>query len=172
MLIVTKRVDYLDPSDGADLVRLLSEYAGIEHGDSTPDLSDIPRQLANFPTAFSVLAYADSTCSLAIGLVNCFFGFSTFRGKRLVNVHDVIVTRDYRGQGVSGVMLDEVEQIAIEQDCCRLTLEVLASNSPALKAYGKHGFARDPAHSDTDTLFLHKPLVAGSEGEQPVETGC
>lgn len=164
MPIVTKQVDYLDPTDCADLVRLLSEYARIDHGDSTPDLSGIPQQLAGFPTAFSVLAYADSSRRRAIGLVNCFFGFSTFRGRRLVNVHDVIVTQDHRGSGVSGAMLEAVEAIAREHDCCRLTLEVLASNLPALQAYRKHGFARDPAHSETDTLFLHKPLVAGSKG--------
>ncbi len=124
-----------------------------------PDMSDLPQQLASFPTAFSLLAYADSDQTVAVGLVNCFFGFSTFAGRSLVNVHDVIVTEKHRGKGVSGAMLEAVERIAVEHDCCRVTLEVLADNTPALRAYQKQGFSRDPAHPHTDTIFLRKSLV-------------
>lgn len=155
----TKRVSYQDPRDRADLLRLLDEYVRLELGDNPPDLSKIPDQLADFPTSFSVLAYADADQSTAIGLVNCFFGFSTFAGRRLVNVHDVIVTEPYRGKGVTGMMLDAVERVAQENDCCRVTLEVLASNTSAMRAYQKHGFVRDPGHPDTDTLYLRKTLA-------------
>ena len=41
-----------------------------------------------------------------------FFGFSTFKSRRLVNIHDVIVTETHRGQGVSAALLDAVEEIA------------------------------------------------------------
>ena len=158
MRIRTKQVDYRDRQDAADLIRLLSEYARLETGDGVPDLSGLPGQLADFPTAFSVLAYADTDPPSAIGLVNCFFGFSTFLGKRLVNVHDVIVTAEQRGQGVSGAMLEAVQQIAKANDCCRMTLEVYADNTPALRAYAKHGFTRDPAHPSVDSIFLRKSL--------------
>ncbi len=158
MPITTKQVSYDDPRDCADLVRLLDEYARLECGDDPPDVSNLPQQLAAFPTAFSLLAYADSGQATAIGLVNCFFGFSTFAGRSLVNIHDVIVTQQHRGTGVSGVMLDAVEEIAREHDCCRVTLEVHADNAPALRAYQKRGFTRDPAHPDSDTFFLRKSL--------------
>jgi GNAT superfamily N-acetyltransferase len=159
MPLATKRVQYDDPRDAADLVRLLSEYARHE-GHSTARLDERPRQLAEFPTAFSVLAYSDAEHRVAIGLVNCFFGFSTFTGRRLVNVHDVIVTESHRGRGVSGVMLEAVERIAMDHDCCRLTLEVYADNEPALRAYLKHGFTRDPARPAVDVYFLRKTLPA------------
>ena len=161
MSITTKRVCYDDPRDCENLVRLLSEYASLECGDDIPDMSAVPRQLANFPTAFSLLAYLDSDPTQAVGLANCFLGFSTFAGRSLVNVHDVIVTADHRGKGISGAMLEAVERIALEHDCCRITLEVLADNLPALRAYQKQGFSRDPAHPDTDTLFLRKPMIDG-----------
>jgi len=160
MPITTKRVSYDDPRDCANLVQLLDEYALLECGDHPPDLSNLPRLLADFPTAFSVLAFTDAKQTTAIGLANCFFGLSTFTGRSLVNVHDVIVTQSQRGRGVSGVMLDAVEQIALEHDCCRVTLEVHADNAAALRAYKKHGFSRDPSHPDTDTLFLRKSLPA------------
>ncbi len=139
MPITTKRVSYDDPRDCENLIQLLGEYARLECVDDPPDLSHLPHQLANFPTAFSLLAYADSDQSVAVGLVNCFFGFSTFAGRSLVNVHDVIVTEKHRGKGVGGVMLEAVERIALEHDCCRVTLEVLADNTPALRL-SKTGF--------------------------------
>jgi GNAT superfamily N-acetyltransferase len=157
MPVTTKQVDYADPRDSEDLIRLLGEYARLDNGHQPPQIDRICQQLASFPTAFSVLAYEDSS-QTAIGLVNCFFGFSTFAGRRLVNVHDVIVTGTHRGKGVTGAMLRAVEKIAIAHDCCRLTLEVYADNSPALRAYEKHGFGRDPARPETDTLFLRKPI--------------
>jgi len=158
MPITTKLVDYENPRDCRDLVRLLGEYASLENGDDNPDLSGLPRQLAEFPTAFSLLGYADQDPPIAVGLINCFFGFSTFYGRRLVNVHDLIVTQQHRGKGVGGALLQAVEKIAREHDCCRLTLEVYANNAPALRAYQKHGFSRDPAHPNIDTLFLRKSL--------------
>lgn len=155
----TRRVNYHNQRDAEDLIRLLSEYATLETGQQDPDLSDLPMLMADFPTAFSLLAYDTGEPELAIGLVNCFFGMSTFHGRKLVNVHDVIVTADRRGQGVGGALLEGVERIAREHDCCRLTLEVYADNAPALRAYEKHGFTRDPAKPEVDVLFLRKSLV-------------
>ncbi len=152
-----KRVDYQDAKDAADLLRMLREYARFENCDR-PELDEIPVKLAGFPTAFSVLAYAEPSQLEVIGLVNCFFGFSTFQLRPLVNIHDVIVTSRFRGQGVAAAMLDEVEHIARTHDCCRLTLEVYADNAPARRAYGKHGFTRDPSHPDIDVHFLRKAL--------------
>jgi GNAT superfamily N-acetyltransferase len=152
-----KRVDYQDAKDAADLRRMLREYARFESCDR-PELDEVAGKLADFPTAFSVLAYAAPSRLEAIGLVNCFFGFSTFELRPLVNIHDVIVTSRFRGKGVAAAMLDEVEQIARAHDCCRMTLEVYADNGPARRAYTKHGFSRDPSHADVDVHFLRKAL--------------
>ena len=158
MHVTTKRVDYHDTDDCRDLKAMLGEYARYETGEEPPALEELPQQLANFPTAFSVLAYAEGDELRPIGLVNCFFGFSTFQGRRLVNIHDVIVTHECRGQGVASRMIDKVKEIALANGCCRLTLEVYANNEPAIRAYHKYGFSRDPAHPNTDVWFLRKTL--------------
>jgi GNAT superfamily N-acetyltransferase len=152
-----KQVDYQDPKDSADLTGLLREYAQFERCDR-PELSQIPEKLAGFPTAFSVLAYADRSRVEAVGLTNCFYGFSTFEMRPLVNIHDVIVTDRFRGQGVAAAMLSEIERMARSRGCCRLTLEVYEDNIPARRAYEKYGFIRDPSHPDVDVHFLRKPL--------------
>lgn len=157
MIFYAKQVDYHDSTDANELLRLFREYASFENCDR-PELSGAVAKLAEMPTAFSVLAFDHSHADRAIGLVNCFFGFSTFELRPLVNVHDLIVTSDYRGKGVAALMLEEVERIARAHDCCRLTLEVYADNTPARRAYEKHGFMRDPAHPDVDVHFLRKGL--------------
>lgn len=158
MSIRVQRVDYRDESDRKNLIRLIGEYIRFELGHEPPHVQGLPDQLADFPTAFSVLAFDDSQNGDAIGLINCMFGFSTFKGKRLVNIHDVIVTESHRGKGIASKMLNLVEQIALEADCCRLTLEVYEDNPAARRAYEKYGFTGDPVHPDVHTLFLRKSI--------------
>ena len=134
--------DYHNPGHAKAIVALMDAYARDPMGGAEP-LSEavmhnlVPR-LAALPHAFSVLAFAGEQ---AVGLVNCFMGFSTFVAQPLVNIHDVTVLADYRGQGISQAMLARVEQVARERGCCKLTLEVLEGNAPARKSYTKLGFA-------------------------------
>ena len=94
-----------------------------------------------------------------VGLVNCFEGFSTFKGKPLINIHDVIVSMRARGRGVARLMLQQVEAIARERGCCKLTLEVLEGNQPAQNSYravGFKGYELDPVMGRA--MFWEKPL--------------
>lgn len=140
---------YADPVHATALVDLLDQYARDPAGGSEP-LSAFARdrlaaELAARPTAFSVLAF---DAGLPIGLINCIEGFSTFACKPLVNVHDVVVIKGYRGHGVGRLMLERVRAIAQRRGACKLTLEVLDGNRSAIALYEKFGFAPyqlDPA---------------------------
>ena len=138
------RVDYADPVHASALVSLLDAYAHDPMGGGA-GLSDYAKThvvagLASRPQAFSVLAFAQNEDQMPVGLVNCIEGFSTFAAKPLVNIHDVIVLPDWRGQGVAGAMLEAVIHIARDRGACKLTLEVLSGNQNALRAYAKLGF--------------------------------
>ena len=138
------RVDYADPVHASAVVSLLDAYAHDPMGGGA-GLSDYAKThvvagLASRPQAFSVLAFAQNEDQMPVGLVNCIEGFSTFAAKPLVNIHDVIVLPDWRGQGVAGAMLEAVMQIARERGACKLTLEVLSGNQKALRTYAKLGF--------------------------------
>ena len=66
---------------------------------------------------------------------------------------------DWRGTGISQRLLAAVEQLAREQNCCKLTLEVLDGNVAARRAYAKYGFdgyQLDPAFGNA--LLLQKTL--------------
>lgn len=145
-----RRADYADARDAEALVMLLDAYArdpaGGRDGLSDFAKANLMRELAARPQAYSVLAFdADGS---AVGLVNCIEGFSTFKCKPLVNVHDVAVLASHRGRGIAEAMLAEAERIAGERGAVKMTLEVLSGNTPALRLYQRIGYAGyqlDPA---------------------------
>lgn len=162
MVTTVVEIDYLNATHADHFRQLLNAYAcdPFGAGKPLPDelLAIVPERLAEFPTAFSLIAYVDDQPA---GLANCFFGFSTFAGRKLVNVHDVVVLPDFRGRGVSRQLFNRIEEIARKNDCCKLTLEVLEKNDTAMAAYRKFGFANyelDPAAGRA--LFMDKKLVA------------
>ncbi len=127
---------------GKDIINLLSGYALDPMGGGevlTSYVKDnLINELSKLPHAFSVLAFKNDK---AVGLINCFEGFSTFACKPLINIHDVTVHKDYRGLGISQKMLAKVESTAKKKNCCKLTLEILSKNDIAQSAYQKFGFA-------------------------------
>lgn len=153
-------VDYSNPTHGQHLFQLLNEYASEPMGGGTPIDSDkqpgILAGLADFPTAFSLLVYADG---VPAALANCFFGFSTFAASRLINIHDLMVSKNFRGHGLSQLLLEKIEDKAKKTGCCKITLEVLSNNEVAKNSYLKFGFAGyelDP--SAGEAIFWQKKL--------------
>jgi len=161
------RADYGNPDHADALVRLLDAYARDPMGGGKPlsefALANLIPALAARPQAFSVLAFgcaSDGSNETPVGLVNCIEGFSTFACQPLVNIHDVAVLPDFRGQRVAEKMLVLVDEIARERGACKLTLEVLQGNAGALKLYRRVGFANyqlDPAAGQAQ--FLQKWLL-------------
>ena len=153
-------LNYQDVQQAQDMLFLLDNYALDPMGGSTA-LSqkvkdNLATELAKLPQAFSVICYVDDKPA---GLVNCFEAFSTFQCKPLINIHDVVVSDKYRGLGLSQKMLQQVEHIAIEKGCCKVTLEVLEGNQIARNAYIKFGFAGYELNPKMGkALFWEKPL--------------
>ncbi|UVJ45843.1 GNAT family N-acetyltransferase [Pseudomonas sp. LS1212] len=133
--------DYLNTVHARAIGDLLNHYAEdpIGGGEALPlhVRERVAGELAKRTNAFSFLAF-QGEC--AVGLVNCFEGFSTFACQPLINVHDVVVTASARGQGISRKLLERVEQVARVRGCCLLMLEVLEDNESAKVAYRKAGF--------------------------------
>jgi len=160
MKIEIKRADYRNPTQAKDLVTLLDAYARDPMGGGEPlgdeSRNNLVAKLAELANAFSVLCYVDDKPA---GLINCFVGFSTFKCKPVVNIHDVVVDAEFRGLGLSQQLMEAVAQIARELGACKLTLEVLEGNEVAKNAYLKQGFSGyelDPKMGKA--LFWEKPL--------------
>jgi ribosomal protein S18 acetylase RimI-like enzyme len=158
--ILVRLADYSNARDAAAVVQLLDAYAQDPAGGGEA-LSDAVKaalvpELAKRPQAFSVLAFDGDT---PVGLVNCIEGFSTFKCKPLVNVHDVSVLASYRGQRIAERMFAVAEQEALRRGAVKFTLEVLSGNQAARKAYlrmGFEGYQLDPAMGTAE--FMQKWL--------------
>jgi len=93
------------------------------------------------------------------GMAICMEGFSTFACMPLLNLHDVMVSAAFRGQGLAKRLLAQAEAVAVGLGCCKLTLEVLEGNAVAQAAYracGFEGYALDPAMGRA--MFWQKKL--------------
>lgn len=155
------QADYTNAQHASAMGYLLNEYAKdpMGGGAALPEsaLNNLAPQLAKRPHALTVLAFVDGKPA---GLMNVFEGFSTFKCKPLLNIHDITVLASFRGQGVSRHMFKFVEQLAVERGCCKITLEVLEGNTLAKQAYANFGFQSyelDPTLGKA--LFWEKPLL-------------
>ncbi len=142
-------VDLYDPTQTKIWLDLLDHYARDPMGGGE-GLSDYARlhlvhTIREVPGFHGGLAWLDGQ---AVGLVDCFAGFSTFAAKPLLNVHDIVVHASLRGRGIGQALLAWAEQRAGELGCCKLTLEVLSNNTRAMASYQQAGFVPyvlDPA---------------------------
>ena len=114
---------------------------------------DLPQKLREHPTCVVIVAIIDNQ---TVGVAVCFGGFSTFKAKPVLNVHDLAVLPSHRGKGVGTALLDAATERARELGCCKLTLEVIQSNTRAHQLYNRKGFV-DPTN-EGPSLFLEKPL--------------
>jgi len=142
------------------ILALTNAYAMDPMGNGGPlpaaTLDRLITGLRNHPTTLIFLAYLDGS---PVGIANCFRGFSTFAAKPLLNIHDLAVLPQSRGQGVGRELLRAVERKARELGCCKLTLEVLENNKRARQVYADFGFAQATYEESAGAaLFYAKPL--------------
>lgn len=122
-------------------IDLLEHYAhdpmGGGEGLSDYAKTNLVKQLENLSAFHGALAFWGEK---PVGLINCFVGFSTFAAKPLLNIHDVVVNANMRGMGIAQALLQWAENQARQLDCCKLTLEILSNNIPAMRSYERAGF--------------------------------
>jgi len=135
------RADYANADHAAAIVQMLRAYAMDPMGggeDLSPQVqAALVPGLAATPAASSLLAYVGDEVA---GLANLMTTFSSFGGKPLINIHDIVVAKDYRGTGVGRALFAEIDTVAHEAGACKVTLEVLEGNTPARALYASLGY--------------------------------
>src|SRR6476660_1646070 len=132
--------DFAKLSHQTAIIQLLDMYCCDEFGDGQP-LSAEAREnlipgLVKHGGARVFLAYEDDQ---PLGIAICLVGFSSFRGKPLINIHDIAVGPAARGKGIGRQLLTAVEQHARLLGCCKVTLEVRSDNVRAMGLYRSVG---------------------------------
>ena len=161
MTIRTVDLDFANADQVAQVLRILSVYA-MEDGGGNRQISQeiqtrLPQRLNDFPGR-EVLVALDGDES--IGVAICFTGFSTFNAMPILNLHDLAVLPQHRGKGAGSALLQAVTARARERGCCKVTLEVIATNDGAQRLYQRHDFHAPNAGS---TYFMEKPLLPADE---------
>ena len=151
---------YDNPSHARGIVDVLNSYASDPMGGGVPLANGVRKslvaELKARPWAVTLLALLDGEPA---GLLIAMEGFSTFKAQALMNIHDVAVVPTCRGKGIGQALFREIERVARNRDCCKLTLEVLSGNQRAMRLYEHLGFRAyvlDPEHGRAE--FWEKPL--------------
>ncbi|MDR0872609.1 MAG: GNAT family N-acetyltransferase [Prevotellaceae bacterium] len=98
--------------------------------------------LGNHPKAIVLLA---QNAEEFVGLLVAFENFSTFTAQPMLNIHDLIVLKEHRGQGIGKLLMNALIEEAENRHCSRITLEVRTDNQKAQTLYKSLGFeAPDP----------------------------
>jgi GNAT superfamily N-acetyltransferase len=143
-----------------DVVAMTKVYAQDVMGNDGPLSPEVLERLIpglrEIPTALIFLAYCEGR---AVGIATCFWGFTTFAARPLVNIHDFCVVPELRGSGVGRALLAAVEQKARERGCAKVTLEVQENNTSARQIYEAAGFSQ-AVHGEAagGALFYAKKL--------------
>jgi ribosomal protein S18 acetylase RimI-like enzyme len=153
---IVRLADLANSLHQAAIVDLLDMYCRDAFGDGRP-LSAVVRAklvpgLVQHGGARVFLAYENEQ---PVGIAICFVGFSTFKARPLINIHDIAVDPAFRGRGIGQALLAAVEEEARKLGCCKLTLEVRADNALAQQAYRKSGFGPS---SEPETWFWTRTL--------------
>lgn len=140
MSVTILQADFNNREHTEHIVNLTNAYAQDEMGGGTPLPEKVRKKLIAglqaMPTSLVLLAFDDGE---PVGIANCFWGFSTFHARKLINIHDLAVLPGARGKGVGKALINKVKEIARNAGCCKVTLEVL-ENNPARRLYEREGF--------------------------------
>lgn len=144
-----------NPADAGALVEILDSFArgpgGQNESLSAFARDNLVRGLREHPGATVFFVLVDDR---PVGAAVCMLTFSTFAAKTAINVHDLSVLPEFRGNGLGRALLAEVEAFARSRGYCKVTLEVHDSNDGAKKFYRELGFGP----WDRPTLSLYKDI--------------
>jgi GNAT superfamily N-acetyltransferase len=133
--------DLNNPDHASAVLQITNRYAKDPMGDGNPlpesIKTDLIRELKLFDHHIGFLAFVNGE---AAGLANCFYGFSTFKAARLINIHDIAVLPKFRSMGIGQALIGSVVKRAKEENCCKVTLEVREDNR-ARNLYEREGFS-------------------------------
>lgn len=142
------------------IIEIIDAYAREPVGGNAPLAAEVRERLASelksVPGLVIFLARCDAKPA---GVAVCFRGYSTFKAKPLLNIHDLTVRPESRNQGLGRALLHAITDYAETTHCCKITLEVRESNTGARRLYREFGFGDAGSEAEAmPTIFLEKPL--------------
>jgi GNAT superfamily N-acetyltransferase len=136
------RIEPATLEDLPSLVQLLMDLFAQE-SDFRPDYNSQLRGLRLIleqPSRGRVLVLRSA--NQIIGMINLLFTISTAEGGFVILLEDLIIHKDFRGQGFGGELLKYAMEYAKQKDFLRITLLTDRVSEESLAFFEKHGFQR------------------------------
>ncbi len=139
-----------DEKDFPAIFGLIKELAEFEKGlDKVSNTLDLMYEQKEYFECFVV----ETESKEIIGMALYFFTYYTWVGKSLY-LEDLYVKEAWRGNGIGTKLMDKMFEIAKEEKCKRMRLQVLHWNQPAIDLYEKNGFTVDKTWYNCDVHNL------------------
>lgn len=125
------------------IIALMREFADYENLSDYVEITEERLKIALFgagKVAGAILAFEGDA---PIGYAVFYPNFATFRGQRGLYLEDIFIKKEFRGRGVSEMILKYLAKSAKERGFERIDFQVLEWNTPAIKFYEKLGAHRD-----------------------------
>jgi len=84
-------------------------------------------------------------------------------------ITNIAVRESYRGQGIAKSMMSKMLELASQHKLCSLTLEVRASNQPAISLYRRFGFQSEGLRKGFYTLPADDAIIMTRRFSQKYE---
>lgn len=135
------KVDLENKEHCRNLISLLNEYMKDPMGNGEQlDFLLENRIIAGLKEHPAYLGFFVLDNNQFVALANCNLVFSTWKAKKIINIHDLIVHPLFRRKGIARFLLGQIRIYANEIDCCKINLEVREDNFKAQNLYKSIGF--------------------------------
>ncbi|EHH2514726.1 GNAT family N-acetyltransferase [Vibrio parahaemolyticus] len=134
MEITFRRIERESTEDKGIFETLFKEYLS---GFSVELDPSVIARLFALPYFYGFISFVDNKPA---GFAVCFESFSTYRAQRVMNIHDFMVSDNFRSKGVGRAQLNGIEQYCHDNDYVKITLEVGDDNVAAKKLYSSLGY--------------------------------
>ena len=135
-----------EPDDIKNLSGLFNDYRIFYEMES--DLKGAEKfLLERIKNKESEIFVAENSENNLVGFVQMYPIFSSTRMKKLWLLNDLFVAKNYRGLGVSVLLINKAKELCITTNSCGIVLETAKSNDAGNKLYPKTGFIMDLDHN-------------------------
>ena len=142
--MIIRRAERKDISSMLQLIQELAEYEKAPQEVTVDPAHFEASGFGPHPVWWAFVVEDDSRHeSPVVAFALYYIRYSTWKGQ-VMYLEDIIVTSNYRGQGIGKMLMDKLIEEARDKGFRRITWQVLEWNEPAIQFYKKYQATFDP----------------------------
>lgn len=155
MKVIFRETNMENKRDNESIVLLLNEFMNRNDQPNSTEKIDISI-IGKLKKLSTTKIYLCENCNDIIGIAVCFIGFSTYKQRELLNIHDFFIRKEWQGKGIGKKFLQYIDKECVKNNLCRVTLEVYGDNTNAIKLYNQSGYIGNENSQNNCLIFAMK----------------